>query len=119
MNCPSMRETTNSFGSFAADACTFPAMIQAWRDAWNQGTDGHTDPMFPFGFVQLSVWGDAADPAVPDEPIATVRFGQTANFGYVPNTKMPKTFMATAVDLGAYEGGCGKDTYPHLCIHPV
>ena len=31
---------------------------------------------------------------------------------------MPNTFMATAVDLGAYEGGCGKDTYPSLCIHP-
>ena len=31
---------------------------------------------------------------------------------------MPNTFMATAVDLGAYEGGCGKDTYPALCIHP-
>ena len=26
--------------------------------------------------------------------------------------------MATAVDLGAYEGGCGKDTFPNLCIHP-
>ena len=26
--------------------------------------------------------------------------------------------MATAVDLGAYEGGCGKDTFPSLCIHP-
>ena len=36
----------------------------------------------------------------------------------VPNTEMPNTFMATAVDLGAYEGGCGKNTYPQLCIHP-
>ena len=26
--------------------------------------------------------------------------------------------MATAVDTGAFEGGCGKDTYPALCIHP-
>ena len=50
--------------------------------------------------------------------MAVVRFGQTANYGYVPNPKMPRTFLATAVDLGAFEGGCGHDTYPSLCIHP-
>ena len=32
---------------------------------------------------------------------------------------MSRTFMATAVDLGAFEGGCGRNTYPSsLCIHP-
>jgi hypothetical protein len=43
-----------------------------------------------------------------------VRFAQTANVGYAPNSKMPRTFMATAVDLGAYEGGCGRDMYVSL-----
>jgi len=47
-----------------------------------------------------------------------VRFGQTANYGYVPNAVMPNVFMATAVDLGASMGGCGHDAYPNLCIHP-
>lgn len=71
--------------------------------------------------VQLSVWGK---PNVPfgtkgsEDGVPVVRWGQTANVGYVPNPTMPKTFMATAVDTGAYEGGCGHDTYPALCIHP-
>ena len=28
-------------------------MINDWRDKWHQGTGGQTDPMFPFGFVQV------------------------------------------------------------------
>ena len=98
--------------------CTFPAMIAAWRKAWHLGTNGQTDSDFPFGFVQLSVWGNSKDPPVAGEGVAVVRFGQTANHGYVPNPQMPRTFLATAVDLGAFEGGCGHDTYPSLCIHP-
>lgn len=34
--------------------CTFPAMIDDWRQKWYDGTDGFTDPQFPFGFVQVS-----------------------------------------------------------------
>eukprot|EP01051_Picozoa_sp_SAG22_P005109 SAG22_NODE_295_length_12850_cov_9.179202_8_plen_309_part_00 len=110
-------------GGKAATAyqCTFPAMIGAWRRAWAKGTDGQTDSLFPFGFVQLSAWGT---PNIPlgakgsNAAVPVVRFGQTANFGFVPNRKMPRTFMATAVDLGAFQGGCGHDTFPSLCIHP-
>eukprot|EP00040_Diaphanoeca_grandis_P014171 m.71704 g.71704 ORF g.71704 m.71704 type:complete len:647 (-) comp24383_c0_seq2:239-2179(-) len=98
--------------------CTFPAMISAWRSAWFSNTQGMTDPEFPFGFVQLSVWGNPSKPDFDNDNVATVRYGQTGNYGYVPNAKMPNTFMATAVDLGAYEGGCGKNTWPSLCIHP-
>ena len=103
-------------------ACAFPRMIEAWRAAWAAGTGGHTDAVFPFGFVQLSTWGPWGQPTKrtdrTDHPIAVLRFAQTADVGYVPNAAMPNTFMATAVDLGAYEGGCGKNTYPSLCIHP-
>ena len=35
--------------------CTFPAMINDWRDKWHHGTGGQTDPMFPFGFVQVQI----------------------------------------------------------------
>ena len=34
--------------------CTFPAMIEAWRQAWHTNTGTQTDLLFPFGFVQLS-----------------------------------------------------------------
>lgn len=98
-------------------------MIKAWRGAWHAGTGGQTEPLFPFGFVQLSAWGNPQNPTPCEDvkgcSVSVVRFGQTANYGYVPNPAMPATFMATAVDLAAFEGGCGKDTFPaSLCIHP-
>ena len=34
--------------------CTFPAMIDDWRQKWYTSTGGHTDPLFAFGFVQVS-----------------------------------------------------------------
>ena len=98
--------------------CAFPQMIQAWRDAWHKGTGGQSSASMAFGFVQLSVWGNKSNPPQAGEPVAVVRWGQTANFGYVPNAKLPNVFMATAVDLGSFEGGCGRDTWPSLCIHP-
>lgn len=33
-------------------------------------------------------------------PVAAVRWGQTANYGYVPNDRQKSVFMAVAVDLG-------------------
>lgn len=53
--------------------------------------------------MQLSAWGKNTDPPQAGEGVATVRWGQSANVGYVPNKKMPRTFMATAIDLGAYQ----------------
>jgi sialate O-acetylesterase len=34
--------------------CTFPKMIEAWRNVWHTRTNATTDPTFPFGFVQVS-----------------------------------------------------------------
>jgi hypothetical protein len=36
--------------------CTFPAMIDDWRAKWYLSTQHNTDPMFPFGFVQVGVY---------------------------------------------------------------
>ncbi len=33
--------------------CTFPKMIEAWRNIWHTRTESITDPTFPFGFVQV------------------------------------------------------------------
>ena len=33
--------------------CTFPSMIDDWRDKWHTSTIEQTDPMFGFGFVQV------------------------------------------------------------------
>ncbi len=33
--------------------CTFPAMIDDWREKWHSSTDGATDNKMGFGFVQV------------------------------------------------------------------
>ncbi len=38
-------------------ACSFAKMIQYWRQIWNERTNGITDIQFPFGFVQVSLFG--------------------------------------------------------------
>ncbi|XP_071113690.1 sialate O-acetylesterase-like [Haliotis cracherodii] len=88
--------------------CTFPAMIEDWRDKFHQGSGGQTDPVFPFGFVQLAPWrnNDTITTGFTD-----IRWHQTADYGYVPNDKMNNTFMAVAMDLPDF-------TSPYTSIHP-
>ena len=40
-----------------AYACKFAKMIQYWRQIWNERTNGITHIEFPFGFVQVSLFG--------------------------------------------------------------
>ncbi|XP_076822107.1 sialate O-acetylesterase-like [Clavelina lepadiformis] len=87
-------------------SCSFPAMIEDWRKSWHQGTMGHSDPQFPFGFVQL-----ANDEGPDDGSFPVIRWHQTADYGYVPNPKMPNTFMAVAMDLPDSDS-------PYGAIHP-
>jgi hypothetical protein len=104
--------------------CTFASMLQDWRETWHTNSLGSTATDFPFGFVQLSTWGKAPQDGKPlpatqeDLTVATVRWGQTANYGYVPNPILKNVFMSVAVDLGSHIGGCGADFFPNLCIHP-
>ncbi|XP_012679496.2 sialate O-acetylesterase [Clupea harengus] len=87
--------------------CTFPSMIDDWRMAFHQGSGGQSALDFPFGFVQLSTWqkGSKLD-GFPD-----IRWHQTADFGYVPNERMKRTFMAVAMDLPDADSTWGS-------IHP-
>ncbi|KAM3921731.1 sialate O-acetylesterase [Leptodactylus fuscus] len=86
--------------------CTFPALIQDWRRSFHEGSLGQTDSNFPFGFVQLSTYLKNKQDNFP-----VIRWHQTADYGYVPNPKMPNTFMAVAMDLG-------DETCPYGSIHP-
>ncbi|KAK6169981.1 hypothetical protein SNE40_018484 [Patella caerulea] len=88
--------------------CTFPAMIDGWRRQFHEGSNGETDVLFPFGFVQLAPWHNNATITVgfPD-----IRWHQTADYGYVPNKRMKNVFMAVALDLPDY-------TSPFTGIHP-
>ena len=73
--------------------CTFPSMINHWRQAWHEGTGGDTEQQFPFGFVQLAPNKDTASPHWP-----VLRWKQTGSAGYVPNPLMENVFMAVAMD---------------------
>ncbi|XP_067827220.1 sialate O-acetylesterase [Heptranchias perlo] len=87
--------------------CTFPAMIEDWRQAFHEGSGGASEIDFPFGFVQLSTYHHK----VPDDTYPWIRWHQTADFGYAPNPKMRRTFMAVAMDLG-------DEKSPYGTIHP-
>ena len=103
--------------------CKFQRMIEAWRSAFSAASSDQTSAAFPFGFVQLAPWGrPTPDATKVDDHWATVRAAQAAAL------TLDKTFMAVAIDLGAYEGGCCGgagggpvekcDMFPNLCIHP-
>ncbi|XP_025749248.1 sialate O-acetylesterase isoform X1 [Callorhinus ursinus] len=87
--------------------CTFPALIEDWRQTFHRGSQGQTERFFPFGFVQLSSYLSATS----DDTFPQIRWHQTADFGYVPNARMPSTFMAVAMDL------CDRKS-PFGSIHP-
>ena len=85
--------------------CWFPAMIDDWRSKFSSW--GPSDPIFPFGFVQL-----AGDPDMdPGQDFADLRWKQTAKYGYVPNPRQPSVFMAAAHDLGDPDS-------PYGAVHP-
>ena len=73
--------------------CRFPAMVADWRAKWSEGTMGATDPLFPFGYVQLAAWINA------NNAPAGIRWAQSGGFPSVPNAKMPNVFNAIAIDL--------------------
>lgn len=75
-------------------SCLLPALVTHWRAAWAAGSK--TDPMFPFGVVQLA--GDLGNDTLA---LPKFRFtGQTQDTGVLPNDKIPNSFLATTYDLG-------------------
>ena len=63
--------------------CTFPAKISDWRDKWHSS-------FVPYGFVQLANFVSNGG--------VTIRWHQTADYGYTPNPSMENVFMAVAID---------------------
>ncbi|CAF4083979.1 unnamed protein product [Rotaria sp. Silwood2] len=82
--------------------CTFSKMIEYWRIIWHTRTNSTTDPIFPFGFVQLST-NERTGKVVGGFP--WIRWHQTFDIGYVPNDVVSNVFMAVALDLRDDEGG--------------
>ncbi|KAK3097695.1 hypothetical protein FSP39_012205 [Pinctada imbricata] len=79
--------------------CTFPAMINDWREKFYEGSNYETNFTFPFGFVQIGP--DEGDYSL-DDGFPDIRWHQTADYGFVPNPKMKNTFMAVAMDMSDF-----------------
>ena len=58
--------------------------------------------------MQLAATGNSN---VTVDGFPVIRWAQTADYGYVPNTRMKNVFMAVAMDLG-------DPTSPYGSIHP-
>jgi len=87
-------------------SCTFPGMISAWRTEFEQNS--FTEAQAPFGFVQIAMWREG----IMDNGFPVIRWHESADFGYVPNEKMPRVFMS--VPLDTFDP---KEGYPGN-IHP-
>jgi sialate O-acetylesterase len=74
-------------------ACTFGAMINAWRDAWTGIGD------FPFLYVQLAPYTGYAAPEgdYPHGDISAIRLAQADS---LPKIGLDTTGMAVTIDLG-------------------
>jgi sialate O-acetylesterase len=44
----------NAGGGRDRYTCSFMKLIEYWRSIWHARTNAITDPLFPFGFVQVS-----------------------------------------------------------------
>ena len=86
--------------------CTFPAMIESWRQEFSQHSA--TSKTAPFGFVQLASWRPESLAA----GVPVIRWHQTADVGVVPNDIMENVFMSSPLDT--YDS---KEGYPGG-IHP-
>lgn len=80
--------------------CLLPSLVRHWRAGWAAGSN--TDPLFPFGVVQL-----AGDVATDTLALPKFRFvGQTQGngsagaTGSLPSAALPASFLAPAYDLG-------------------
>ena len=113
-------------------ACLLPALDDSWRRAFREGSA--TNPDFPIGVVSLHGWcGEeeaycTLDPAKRTDNTARIRWAQTADWGFLPNPRLPHTFVAMAYDQpdprngthcywNSTSGTCdSKVEYPGMCL---
>ena len=79
----------------AGYGCQLSTMVRAWRDLWRASNGAHDDD-FAVGVVQLA--GGTSEGHA--ENMGAFRLAQTANYGFLPNAAMPRTFLAQAYDAG-------------------
>jgi sialate O-acetylesterase len=93
-------------GNSGQYSCAMQAMVNDWRARWHARSP-EMNSAFPFGQVQLAPWRN--QDIVDGFP--NIRWAQTANVGYTPNSEMNNFFLAVAIDLPDYSS-------PYGDIHP-
>ena len=71
----------NAFWNTNLYDCTFPVLIDEWRELWSLHTPSANE--FPFGFMQLGPWDENDMNLFP-----TIRWHQTGDYGVVPNDRL-------------------------------
>jgi len=74
--------------------CALPKMIAKYRARWSS-TPGTTDPLVPFGIVTLAAGTSEGN----GKNMAGMRWSQSCNYGVLPNSACPNTFLAQAFDI--------------------
>jgi hypothetical protein len=75
--------------------CQLPALVASYRKWWSN-VPNTTSPLAAFGVVTLAATTSEGN----GKHMAGMRWSQTGNYGVLPNTIMPNTFIAQAYDLG-------------------
>jgi hypothetical protein len=86
-------------------------MIESWRNVWSAPEDSL------FGVATLAAGGSEGS----GQHMAGMRWSQTANYGVLPNAKMPHSFLAQVYDLGdpwAHMNDQPGDADPNHCTLP-
>ena len=86
--------TMGSSATNVGYGCALPKMIAKYRARWSS-TPGTTDPLVPFGIVTLAAGTSEGN----GKNMAGMRFSQSCNYGVLPNSACPNTFLAQAFDI--------------------
>ena len=75
--------------------CFQVGLVDLWRRMWSV-EPGTTSPTASFGLVTLAAGGSEGH----GQHMSHMRWSQTANYGVLPNEKMPNTYLAQGFDIG-------------------
>ena len=78
--------------------CTLKNMLNDWRNRWSQSSGIENN--FPVGLVQLGPFGNPPTPERKDvgNHFPLIRWHQTFDLGFLPNSEEENGFMAMAID---------------------
>ena len=86
---------TGSSATGVGYGCYQVALVSLWRRMWSV-EPGTTNPTASFGLVTLASGGSEGH----GQHMSYLRWSQTANYGVLPNEKMPNTYLAQGYDIG-------------------